>query len=90
MRKGSFFVFLLLIGCIELYFYQGVTVLLQPYAYNVKCFVALLYLSLVCAFMIVSLYSFQVKATTKVKRQMLPIFIIQYLSNRIKFLTLVI
>ena len=81
MRKGSFFVFLLLIGCIELYFYQGVTVLLQPYAYNVKCFVALLYLSLVCAFMIVSLYSFQVKATTKVKRQMLPIFIIQYLSK---------
>jgi predicted MPP superfamily phosphohydrolase len=83
MRKSSILAVILfiIIGCIELYFYKGIEVLLLPYVHSVKSFVLILYLCFLVPFIVVSMYSFQARATTKLKKYMLPLFVIQYLSK---------
>lgn len=89
MRKYFFFAFILLIGGIELYFYQGIAILLRPpYTDNVRQCVLMIYISVVLAFLVVSMYSFRARATTRLKRYMLPTFIIQYLSKLFSVLLL--
>lgn len=90
MRKNLFIAFILFIGCIELYFYKSIELLLQPYTEGVRCLVSAVYLCIVIALLVVSIYSFQAIATTRLKALMLPIFAIQYLSKLFSVLLLLV
>ncbi|MEM0374377.1 MAG: metallophosphoesterase [Sulfolobales archaeon] len=93
MRQAFTFIFIIILGLIDLYFYQGLSILIAPLSHKVKIIIDRLYVAFVgLTFMTFLAYVWLPGGTRNplIKYRLLPAWVIKYLAKLLSSLLLLL
>jgi predicted MPP superfamily phosphohydrolase len=93
MRQAFTFIFILILGLIDLYFYQGLSILIAPLSHKVKIIIDTLYVAFVGLTLMTFLAYVWLPGGTRnplIKYRLLPAWVIKYLAKLFSSLLLLL